>query len=247
MGTFNLLQFTTQSKMPSVAFINTSATTMTFGDKVHPTGLWLEELASPYYIFKEAGYEVSVCSVKGGPVPIDAGSMAEGFFTDECKKFMHDPEAIGALCHSKALADTDFSAFDIVYLTGGHGCVTDFVKNEDLNRIIQFRHAAGKVVAADCHGSIALCYVKKADGTPLVAGLKCTGFSDSEEAAVGLTDAVVQAGACLIEKELRAQGGDVVVVADWNSNVQTDGCLVTGQNPQSSTACAKAALAAASA
>lgn len=222
--------------MVKVVIVNTSAAFL--GD--HPTGLWLEETAAPYYVFKEAGFEVVLASTKGGPVPIDAGSMGEGFFTDAAKKFMHDAAAYGALAHSVALKDVDFGSVDCIYLSGGHGTCVDFVDNAELKAAVEKVYSSDKVVAADCHGPIGLAHCCKPDGTPIVAGVKCTGFSNSEEDAVGLTKAVP----FLIETKFKEQGAEWSVGADWNSNVAVAGKLITGQNPQSSDECAKAVVAA---
>lgn len=160
--------------------------------------------------------------------------MGEGFFTDACKKFLHDQEAMSAFCHQKKLSDVDVSGFDAIYMTGGHGCCTDFVENAALKKAIEALYTAGKVVAADCHGPICLAQCVKADGTPLVAGLNVTGFSDVEEGQVQQTANVP----FLIEAKFKEQGGKWAAGDPWSSFVQADGKLVTGQNPQSSEACA---------
>ena len=147
----------------------------------------LEECAAPYYLFTEAGIEVEMANPTGGPSPIDAGSMGEGFFTEASKKFMHDSAAFGMFSHQKKLADVDPTAYDAIYLSGGHGTCTDFVDNPALKAAIEKCLAGGKVVAADCHGPIALAQCVKPDGTPLVAGMCVTGFNNSEEAAVQQT------------------------------------------------------------
>jgi len=203
------------------------------------TGLWLEETAAPYYVFKGAGFDVVLASIKGGPVPIDAGSMGEGFFTDDAKKFMHDSAAFGALCHSVALKDVDLASVDCIYLSGGHGTCVDFVDNADLKNAVEKLYAGGKVVAADCHGPIGLAHCCKPDGSPLVQGMKCTGFTNSEESVVQLTEKVP----FLIETKFKELGAEFGSAADWNSNVAVAGTLITGQNPQSSVACAEAVVA----
>eukprot|EP00616_Rhizochromulina_sp_CCMP1243_P009784 CAMPEP_0118969984 /NCGR_PEP_ID=MMETSP1173-20130426/6976_1 /TAXON_ID=1034831 /ORGANISM="Rhizochromulina marina cf, Strain CCMP1243" /LENGTH=229 /DNA_ID=CAMNT_0006919285 /DNA_START=71 /DNA_END=760 /DNA_ORIENTATION=+ len=204
----------------------------------HATGLWLEELSTPFYQFKEAGFEVVLASPKGGPCPIDAGSMSGDFFTESGRKFVQDPEAMGALSHSVALESVDLASVDALYLAGGHGTCVDFVGNSVLKGAVESLFSAGKVVAADCHGPIGLAECVKPDGTPLVAGLACTGFSDSEEAAVGLTGAVP----FLIEARFKELGAEYQAADDWNSKCCVAGNLVTGQNPQSSEACASAVV-----
>ena len=126
-----------------------------------------------YYLFKKAGFETVVASVEGGSIPIDAGSMKGDFFTEKCKQFMHDPDAISALQRSVKI-DTIDGSVDALYITGGHGCCTDMHKDANTKKMIEDLFKAGKVVAADCHGPIALAQCKKPDGTPLVAGTDLT-------------------------------------------------------------------------
>lgn len=223
--------------MTKVVLVCTSATEI----KGHPTGLWLEELAAPYYMFKEKGYDVVIASPAGGPVPIDANSMGEGFLTDFCKKFMLDGEAVGAMSHTQKIEAIDFSAagsVDAIYTTGGHGTCVDFVNNPALKAAIETMYNASKIVASVCHGPTSLVDCQKLDGTPLVQGLTVTGFADSEEEAVQLT-AVVP---FLLESKLKEHGAKYEKADDWNSKCCVDGNLVTGQNPQSSEACAEAVV-----
>mmetsp|Transcript_33670 Transcript_33670/g.60623 ORF Transcript_33670/g.60623 Transcript_33670/m.60623 type:complete len:228 (-) Transcript_33670:445-1128(-) len=221
--------------MTKVVIVGTSATEL----KGHPTGLWIEELAAPYYQFKKAGYEVVVASPAGGAIPIDAGSMAEGFFTEDAKKFMHDAEAVGQLSHSVKLDSIDFSTgVDAIFLCGGHGTCIDFHDNAIVKGAIETLYAADKVVSAVCHGPMALPQCNKPDGTPLVKDKVVTGFSDSEEIAVTMQAMVP----FLLESKLKEKGGKYESADDWNSKVCVDGKLVTGQNPQSSEACAAAVI-----
>mmetsp|Transcript_8811 Transcript_8811/g.11215 ORF Transcript_8811/g.11215 Transcript_8811/m.11215 type:complete len:236 (-) Transcript_8811:256-963(-) len=219
-----------------VVILNTSAAY--FGkDLEYRTGVWLEECATPYLLFKAEGFEVVLASTKGGPIPIDAASLGEGFFTQAAKDFMHDAEAMDQMSHSVELANIEGGIcedFDCLYLSGGHGTCTDFVDNPTVKSCIEKMYAAGKVVAADCHGPIALAQCVKPDGTALVAGLEVTGFSNSEEAAVGKTDDVP----FLIEDKFVEQGGVYSKGDDWNPKAMKSGNLITGQNPQSSEACA---------
>lgn len=209
--------------------------------KGHPTGLWIEELAVPYYKFKEAGYEVVIASPAGGAVPIDANSMAEGFFTAEAKKFMHDPAAVGELSHTSKIDSLDYSAgVDAIFLCGGHGTCVDFIENAALKSAIETLYAADKVVSAVCHGPTGLPQCKKPDGTPLVKDKVVTGFKDSEEIAVTLDKLVP----FMLEAKLKEMGGKYESADDWNSKVCVDGNLITGQNPQSSGECAAAVITA---
>eukprot|EP00536_Pseudo-nitzschia_multiseries_P004316 jgi/Psemu1/302489/fgenesh1_kg.71_\ len=213
-----------------VLFLVTSAPY--FGkSKEIPTGVWMEELASPYLIFKNAGYEITFSSPAGGPIPIDANSLKGDFFAEESKTFLHDGEAMDMLCHSKKISEVSTGDYDCLYIPGGHGCCADFVDNADVKSAIESAYGAGMIVAVVCHGPIALaeCVV---DGKPLVEGKCVTGFSDTEEAAVGQTDNVPY----LIETRFKEQGAKYEKAeSDWCSHVCVDGNLVTGQNPASST------------
>ena len=219
-----------------ILILNTSAASFAGGE----TGVWLEECAAPYYIFVEAGLEVSMATPAGGPTPIDKGSMGEGFFTDACKKFLHDQEAMSLFMHTKKLSEVDLAAFDALYLSGGHGCCTDFAANADVKAAIETMYAS-KLVAADCHGPIALAQCAKPDGTPLVAGLAVTCFSDVEEDQVGQTEAVKPFSGSN-EQGLAGKGGKYTKGDPWTSHVVVSGNLVTGQNPQSAEAFAEAVV-----
>jgi len=207
-----------------------------------PTGAWLEEVAAPYNKFTEGGMEVTIASTKGGEIPIDAGSKGENFYTEDCKKFEADTKAMELMKTSIALDTLAASVtdFDAVYFAGGHGTCVDFPDNATVISVIETMYKAGKVVCLDCHGPIALTNCKKENGEPLVKGLKVTGFTDSEEKAVGLDGKVP----FLVEAKFRELGADFQAAADWNPNVAVDGNLITGQNPQSSVGCAEAVLAA---
>lgn len=198
------------------------------------TGVWLEEIATPYYAFLAAGFEVDMASPKGGASPIDQGSLSGDFFTEASKKFLHDSVAMGKFNHQENLVRVNVLNYDAIYLVGGHGTCVDFVDNAKLTKLIENAYGLDKVVAADCHGPIGLAGAKKKDGTPLVQGLAVTGFTDSEEEAVGQT-AIVP---FLIESKFKELGAKFERSDDWNSHVAVDGNLVTGQNPQSSEALA---------
>ncbi len=220
-----------------VVIVATSSTTLA---NKHPTGVWIEELASAYYTFEEAGYDITISSPKGGPIPIDQNSLAEAFFTESAKKFMHDATAIGKLSHSTSIGDIDFSKGDIdaIFMAGGHGTCDDFIDCADLKSAIETMYEAKKVVGAVCHGPICLVDCVKADGSPLVKDLKVTGFSNTEEDAVQLSSLVP----FLLETKFKELGANYERGDDWNSKVCVDGTLVTGQNPQSTEESAKAVV-----
>mmetsp|Transcript_3140 Transcript_3140/g.12167 ORF Transcript_3140/g.12167 Transcript_3140/m.12167 type:complete len:347 (-) Transcript_3140:243-1283(-) len=230
-----------EMKPNTVVIVSTSAAYL----KGHQTGLWLEELASPYYKFKEAGFEVVIASARGGPVPIDAASMKGDDFTAAAKKFMLDGDAFGDLSHSIRLNAIDFKSDTIkaVFVCGGHGACADFIKSPVLKKAIETVYGAGNAVAAVCHGLICLAQCKKPDGSPLVKDLIVTGFSESEEDAVKLADKVPFA----IESKLKELGGLYEKGEDWSCTVKVAGNLITGQNPQSSEGCADAVIKAAKA
>ncbi len=200
----------------------------------------MEEFATPYYMFTDLGWDVTLASPKGGPIPLDKASLHEQFLTDSGKKFLFDFEAMGKLSHSKSLESIDFSHVDALYMAGGHGTCVDFINNPTLKHAIEKVYQAGKVVAADCHGPICLTDCTQADGkTPLVKGKVVTGFSNAEEEAVQLTKLVP----FLIETKFIEQGAKYEKTETlWASKVCVDGNLVTGQNPGSSEECAKAVV-----
>ena len=208
----------------SVVFICTSSSTF----KGNPTGIWLEELAVPYYHFKECGYSIVIASVAGGPIPIDAASLGGDFFEESGKRFMHDAEAVGALCHSVTIADAPTDSADAIFVPGGHGCCNpDFYNDATLISCIESAIAAGKVVALDCHGPTVLAQCK-IDNNPIVSGIKVCGFTNSEEAAVGFTDSVD----FLIETKFKEQGAEFERADDWNGKAVAskigNGTLITG-------------------
>ena len=208
------------------------------GDTGKKTGFWLEEFAAPYYVFKDAGAEITLASPKGGQPPLDPKSDEPDAQTDATHRFRADAQATAALASTHRLADVAGDAFDAVFYPGGHGPMWDLANDEDSIRVIESNHAAGKPVALVCHAPAALKLTLGKDGQPLVKGKRVTGFTNSEEAAVGLTDVVP----FLLEDMLKANGGEYAKKADWSVHVLSDGNLVTGQNPASSEAAAETVL-----
>jgi putative intracellular protease/amidase len=208
------------------------------GDTGEKTGFWLEELAAPYYAFLDAGAELTLASPKGGQPPLDPKSNTTDFQTEDTKRFEADEAANAALANTTTLADVNASDFDAVFYPGGHGPMWDLVNDAQSINLIEAFWASGKVVSAVCHAPIALTNTKDANGEYIVKGRKVTGFTNTEEDAVGLTDVVPQ----LVEDTLIERGGLFSKIDDWASYAQKDGNLVTGQNPASSTAVAKLVL-----
>ena len=208
------------------------------GDTGHKTGFWLEEFASPYYVFKDAGVHLTLASPKGGQPPLDPKSDAADAQTPATERFKADPAAQQALANTVPLSAVKADDFDAVFYPGGHGPLWDLAADRNSIALIEHFHAHNKPVAAVCHAPGVLRHVKTASGQPLVSGKKVTGFSNSEEAAVQLTEVVP----FLVQDMLIAKGGHYSSVNDWQSHVVVDGRLITGQNPASSDATAEALL-----
>jgi len=208
------------------------------GDTGNKTGFWLEEFASPYYQLKDAGAEITLASPLGGQPPLDPKSNEADFQTDDTRRFDSDPDAKQALANTVKLADMNVDDFDAVFYPGGHGPLWDLHNNSDSISLIEGFIAAGKPVASVCHAPSVLLKAKDKNRVPLVKGKKVTGFSNTEEAAVGLTDVVPY----LLEDQLLALGGLYQKVDDWNSLAVVDGLIITGQNPDSSGAVAEALI-----
>jgi putative intracellular protease/amidase len=208
------------------------------GDTGEKTGFWLEELAAPYYVFRDAGADIVLASPKGGQPPLDPKSSQPAFQTDATRRFEADPEAKAALGDTRKLSEASRERFDAVFYPGGHGPLWDLAEDPVSIGLIEAAVAAGKPVAAVCHAPGVLRLVKSPDGRPLVQGKAVTGFANTEEEAVGLTKVVP----FLVEDMLMRNGGLYSKGGDWRSHVVTDGLLITGQNPGSSEATARALL-----
>jgi putative intracellular protease/amidase len=208
------------------------------GNTGETTGFWLEEFASPYYRLKDAGASLTLASPLGGQPPLDPKSDEPDFQTDATRRFASDPAAQADLANTVLLSDMNEERFDAVFYPGGHGPLWDLHNDTHSIALIGAFISAGKPVATVCHAPSVLLKVTDKDGDPIVKGRKVTGFSNSEEAAVGLTDVVPY----LLQDELVAQGGLYQKVEDWNPLAIVDGLLITGQNPGSSEVVAEALL-----
>jgi putative intracellular protease/amidase len=202
------------------------------------TGFWLEELAAPYYAFKAAGADIVLASPQGGRPPLDPKSNEPSFQTDLTRRFEADAEATAQLASTVRLDSVSHAEFDTVFYPGGHGPLWDLAEDKHSIALIESFIAAGKHVAFVCHAPGVLRHVKRADGGPLVEGRHVTGFTNTEEEGVGLTNVVP----FLVEDELKAEGGLYSKGADWASYVVADGLLITGQNPGSSAEAARLLL-----
>lgn len=208
------------------------------GDTGQKTGFWLEELAAPYYVFKDAGATITLASPRGGQPPLDPKSDDSDAQTEDTRRFKDDAEAQAQLATTRKLSEVSADDFDAVFYPGGHGPLWDLAEDEDSRRLIEAFAGAGRPVAAVCHGPAVFRHTQDADGRPLVSGRRVTGFTNTEEEAAGLTDAVP----FLVEEMLRSHGGLYEKGPDWSSFVLRDGNLVTGQNPASSAEAARRLL-----
>lgn len=208
------------------------------GNTGKKTGFWLEEFAAPYYAFRDAGVAITLASPKGGQPPLDPKSDEPANQTHDTDRFRKDTDAQATLGSTLKLSTLQAADYDAMFYVGGHGPLWDLAEDADSIALIETMYAADKPVAAVCHGPGVLRHPRRADGQPLVAGKKVTGFTNSEEAAVQLTDVVP----FLVEDELKRLGGQYSQLADWQPYAVVDGNLVTGQNPASSVVVAQAVL-----
>lgn len=220
----------------TVAIVATSCEQLqlTSGD-MHTTGAWSEEITGPYYVFKDAGYDVTIYSVTGGKVPIDAGSLSGDFKTENDKRFENSGD-VQLLAGTASIKQLSLDSIDILYLAGGHGTCGDFPSA--CAQLVTDAYAQGKVVGAVCHGPTAL-YNAKDGEAPLVKGKKVCGFSDKEEEMVGLLGKLADGTP---ESKMKSLGATYVLGDPWSETAVRDGRLITGQNPQSSVKAAKLCL-----
>jgi putative intracellular protease/amidase len=224
-----------ETKMnPKILIITTSAATM--GTSDDPTGLWLEELTTPWYAFVDAGADLTLASIAGGKIPVDPRSLKPAGENDaSVERALNDATFQRLIAEPPKFDTLDASGYDAILLPGGHGTMFDYPQNAALARLVADFDAAGKVVAAVCHGPAGLVGARKADGTPVVAGRRVAAFTDSEERAAGLDKAVP----FLLETRLKELGARHESGPDFKPFALRDGNLVTGQNPASAEPLAK--------
>ncbi|MGJ5619631.1 type 1 glutamine amidotransferase domain-containing protein [Sulfitobacter sp. MF3-043] len=209
------------------------------GDTGKKTGFWLEEFAAPYYVFKDAGADITLASPKGGQPPLDPSSNTDDAQTDATQRFKSDDAAQKHLANTEVLSTISSDGFDAIFYPGGHGPLWDLAEDTDSKKLLETFAASDRPIGAVCHAPAVFKHPKGADGKPLVSGKTVTGFTNTEEEGVGLTDVVP----FLVEDMLKENGGDYQKGDDWASYVVTDGKLVTGQNPASSEEAANKLLA----
>ncbi|KQR93542.1 dimethylallyltransferase [Chryseobacterium sp. Leaf180] len=205
------------------------------GDTGKKTGFWVEEFASPYYSFKDAGFEITVATPKGGAAPIDPSSEVKDAQTAATERYYKDDEAQKIIANTDKLSDQKAGDFDAVFYPGGHGPLWDLANDKDSQQLILDFYNSKKPVGAVCHAPGVFKNIKLENGDPFVKGKNVTGFSNTEEEAVKLTDVVP----FLVEDELKKSGGNYTKTDDWGVHVVEDGLLITGQNPASSEAVAE--------
>ena len=213
--------------MARILIVVTSAAEMGEGGK--PTGIWLEEFTTPLYEFLDAGHAVVVASPTGGPVPVDPRSLEDEARTDSTRRFQSDPVHAHVLEDAVPLRDVNPQEFDAVFLPGGHGPMWDLAVDEQVAALVSSWLEANRPLGAVCHGPAAFVSARRADGGSVLANRRVTGFSNTEEEAVGLAKVVP----FLLQDRLVSLGAQYSRGRDWAEYVVTDGHLVTGQNPAS--------------
>ena len=214
--------------MKNVLFVLTSHSEL--GNTGEKTGFWIEEFAAPFYILKDKGIHITLASPKGGQPPIDPKSDAPDAQTPASIRYKADAETQKIMAKTTKLAEVNQKDFDAVFYPGGHGPLWDLAEDKDSIALIEDFYNNGKTVAAVCHAPAIFKHTKNTDGSPLVNGKKVTGFTNTEEDAVQLTDIVP----FLVEDMLKANGGIYSKKGDWEAYAVEDGLLITGQNPASS-------------
>lgn len=215
-------------KSKKILFLATSHDKM--GETTDSTGIWLEELAAAYYIFKEAGAEMIMASPKGGPIPLDPRSQSILLITRNGKRFLQDPDALHFLTNSSVLEEVNSGDFDLVFLIGGHGAMWDLADNKIVKQLLETFNNANKLIGSVGHGVVGLLSLQNEKGELLIKGRQLTAFSDKEEESSGLTKVLP----FLLETRLALAGAMYSKGESYVSYVVTDGNIVTGQNPASS-------------
>ena len=217
------------TKTKRILFVLTSHDQL--GNTGEATGLWLEEFAAPCYTFKDAGFDITLASLKGGRPPIDPKSEQEDFQTEATRRYDNDLETQDIFANTLPLSDVQANDYDALFYPGGHGPLWDLSTNPESIALVEEFWEQGKPVSAVCHASIVFMDAKDKDGVCLLKNRNVTGFTNSEEDAVGLTNVVPLS----VEDTLTERGGEFSRVDDFSPHTVKDGKLITGQNPASST------------
>ncbi|OZA23320.1 MAG: glutamine amidotransferase [Hydrogenophilales bacterium 17-64-11] len=214
---------------PRILMIVTSNARM--GDTGKPTGVWAEELATPYFALVDAGVEVELASPAGGPAPIDPASLkGKGENEAIIERFLADTTLQNRIAATRKVSELDPAAYDAIFFPGGHGTMWDLPTDPGVKSAVEAAYANNKIIASVCHGAAGLVAATRPDGKPIVHGKRVNAFTDAEEAAAGLTQIVPFP----LETRLRELGGQFEGAPNWQAYAVRDGQLITGQNPQSS-------------
>ncbi len=224
----------TKNRQKRVLLIMSSNSEMGISGK--QTGTWFEEVASPYYILTEAGYEVVFASPDGGAAPIDLLSMKAPFTTPNTERFLKDEVAKFAVENTRVLNNVNYDTFDAVFFPGGYGLLWDLASDSYVIRLIEDFARTGRPIAMVCHAPAILRDVKKANGESFVKGIQLTGFKNDEDTEIELLHHLLFS----LEDELKLRGADYISKTNWESNVVEDGVLITGQSPASAPSLAEA-------
>lgn len=224
----------TNNKQKRVLLVMSSVDEMGISGK--QTGTWFTELAAPYYLLTEAGYEVVFASPKGGEAPIDLLSMKAPFTTEYTERFFNDPVAMFAARNTRKLREVDYSTYDALFVPGGYGLIWDLASDSYTIKMIRDFYESDRPVAMVCHAPAILRDTKKSDGTYLVDGLNLTGFKNAEDSEIELLHHLLFS----LEDELKGRGAKYISKANWEANVVEDGALMTGQSPASAAPLAEA-------
>lgn len=200
------------------------------GDTGNNTGFWLEEFAAPYYVFKDAGMDITLASPAGGAPPVDPNSEADAAQTEDTRRLIEDSAALNLLAQTQPLAQINPNEYDAVFYPGGHGPLWDLSENRTSIELIEQFDNQGKPIAAVCHGPVVFQHAQKPSGQPVLTGRKVTCFTDSEEQAVGLTKVVPFS----LQQRMIQNGALFSCADDWQEYSVVDDNLITGQNPASS-------------
>ncbi|WP_298914229.1 type 1 glutamine amidotransferase domain-containing protein [uncultured Algimonas sp.] len=212
-----------------VAIIVTSASSMGNGPDADPTGVWLEELTTPYYAMADEGLDIEVFTIAGGKVPVDPRSLSDEETAKSVLRYRKDEALRAIFANTPPVEAVDPKAYNVIFLPGGHGTMFDYPESRTLKAVVEHALTTETVMAAVCHGPAGLTTATDANGVSLLKGRKVSGFTNSEEDGVGLTDAMP----FLLETKLKELGADYVSGPDWQPFAVRDGLLVTGQNPAS--------------
>ena len=207
-----------------------------YADPDEPTGLWLSELTHAYDIFEAEGYEQQIVSPKGGKSPLEPRALKWPLLDASAKAWLNDPTRMMLLAQTTRPEDIDASRFDVIYFTGGHAVMWDFPDDAGLQELARTIWEQGGIVSSVCHGYCGLLNIKLADGTPLVAGKRVTGFAWSEEVVAGVAAKVPYNA----EAEMKRRGARYEkALLPFLPHAVAEGRLVTGQNPFSAKATAR--------